>query len=671
MNDHTVSSSRPSMRDLRADLTAVPVSSSRSGMWMVVDAIAGRITRVSNELWQSLQQGDATALQWQQARSAGWTRQRRQTQRTPFSPLAVRIPLGSLDAIANRLAPWTGWVFGRLAVWGWCLAITAALLMVIGRSSQVAASASSLGAFLSQTHPLVLAFWFVVTKAVHELAHAIMCRRIGYQAGECGVLMLCGMPCPYCDVSDSVREPSPWRRMSVMLAGIYVEWIIATIATFVWIGSRNPSTAWHAFHLMLVCGISTLVFNANPLMRYDGYFVLSDLVGSVHLRSESRSAFRGIVTARIAGRGFASRVTPTIRSVLLAAYHVASTIYRCVVLFAIAAMLLIAAEYLHLESAIIVLMAVVAIALVFKQLRSMAMAMGGKGDWSGVSGIRRAMLGATALLIGIAVFLIPLPRYQTARGTLDAALADTVYLPHDALVDLVPVTWGQYVKAGETIVRLRDEANEIEMTKVAGRLSVARLRSQLSRRVTMDRGDEAGDWETFEAGRQGLQTRLASLNDRAATLELRAKVNGVVLPPKSTLSTPSQGGITTPADRRGTFASSQQAWCRISTDGLLHAVLAVDARDRNQIRLGSPVRIAVSAMPGQVFESVVESVSPIQSDSRSLIQRAGYEVLCPLERFPPTDVLSVLGAQCRATVRLPNRTMASSVWSGCKEWFGE
>ncbi|TWU56053.1 hypothetical protein [Rubripirellula reticaptiva] len=670
-----VSANDNSSNRLRRDLSCVVTDSSRRSMRIVIDEISGRFTRVSADLWQALQSGHASPDQWRQADQVGWTRRRTVTSRafifSKFSPLYIRIPIGSGDGIARRLTPWTGWLFSKTAVTFWLALVALSAGLVLSRSQQWMTLFGSLGMFLAQTSPVVLGIWFVITKVIHELAHAVMCRRVGSRCGSVGLLLLCGMPCPYCDVSDTSRNPSAWQRASVMLAGIYVELIIASLAALVWLGARDVVIQWHAFHLMFVCSISTLIFNANPLMRYDGYFVLADWIGSVNLRADSKNAFRDVVVARFAGSGFATQPESSSRSIGLSIYHAASTVYRCFVLLGIAAMLLVVADQMHLRPLMVAVIAIVVIMMTFRSAKRIAQIVGGQGNWIKVPAIRRLAFVIMLMGGGAAILFWPTPRYRTTTGMIDAVDAEKVFLPSDGFVEVAAVDFGDRVEPGQTIVRLRDEAIEFEETRITGQLRIAKVRSQLSRRAAMGQGDNADTLRTLQAQEEGLQARLVSVQTRADRSNVRTNIGGVLLPAESTLEMDPINGTQSLARRVGSLATSRQAWCRISGDGQLHAVITIDARDRQRIRLGTTVRITATAIPGQVFVSQIESVSPIDQETESVVRRAGYEVVCPLIEVLQTDMLELLGSQVRAAVRMPDRTMAEDLWQNCKDFLGE
>lgn len=660
---------------LRRDLRSITVDGRRRAYRIVIDEISGRFTRVSEHVWQALRRGDLDESVWQEARAAGWTRERTPSQRRTFSPLYFRIPIGSVDSLAARLAPFSSVVFSAAAILIWSTLIAVAGMLAASRSAELLASLGSLRLFLTQSDPVWLGVLFIGTKIAHELAHAVMCRRMGSRCGSVGILFLVGVPCPYCDVTDIWRQPSAARRAAVMLAGIYIELIIAAIATLVWVSAVDPAIRLYALNLMVVCGISTIVFNANPLMRYDGYYVLGDLVGSTNLRQEAGKAFAGVVSARIAGPAYSLARRGDFRSIALAGFHAASSLYRVLVAIAIATLLLGVAEYFHLRTVAVGIVWIAVIAAAARVIRRVIHIARGLGRWNDVPVWRRAPVGLGIGLLAAAVLFMPLPRFRRATGWVDASSAASVFLPSDGIVEEVATDIGSFVETGDILMRLRSESLAIQRAKLGGQLRVARLRSNLSRRVTLNRVETASQWRTeqwmtLQAAQDAVEAQLASTDQRIRQTEIAAPESGVVLPAQSSVKWLDPSTSLSLRDRVGTAADAHAPWCRIAPDAAMNAILVIDARDRTNIDVGAAVNINLTESPEIVFRSTVAAVSAIENDEPSVTRQAAYQVLCPLPDVDRQDMLRWLGKECRGVFHLPHRTLASDMTQWMSEWLG-
>src|SRR5947207_10206454 len=152
-----------------------------------------------------------------------------------------------------------------------------------------------------------------------------------------GLLFLVFSPAMYCNVSDSWTLPSKWKRIVISSAGIYVELLIAAIATFVWWNSPTKPFVNHlSLCLMVVCSVSTVVFNANPLMRYDGYYVLADWIEIPNLREKANRFLQNLVLEKCLGIEVPPEEYMDLwRKVGFLVFAVVSYVYRWVVTFSL------------------------------------------------------------------------------------------------------------------------------------------------------------------------------------------------------------------------------------------------------------------------------------------------------------------------------------------------
>src|SRR5205085_3361693 len=172
---------------------------------------------------------------------------------------------------------------------------------------------------------------------IHEHCHVLISNLLGGEVHQMGALFLCLSPALYCNVSDAWVLPNKWHRIIISAAGIYVELVIAAIATFVWWNTpTQPFVNNMALSLMVVCSVSTVVFNANPLMRYDGYYVLADWLEIPNLRERSNRFLKNLVLEHCLGVEVQPEGYMALgRRILFVTYAITSYIYRWVVTFTI------------------------------------------------------------------------------------------------------------------------------------------------------------------------------------------------------------------------------------------------------------------------------------------------------------------------------------------------
>lgn len=200
-----------------------------------------------------------------------------------INPFWMKLPLGKPDGWLDQANGLLGWIFHPAAILVSLLTMVIALVSLATEWDRLASSAGSV--FSPSNWIWMLVAW-VVLKIVHEFAHAMVCKRLGGTVKETGIIFILFAPLAYVDVTSSWRFQSRWRRIAVAVAGMYIELLIAAICLIFWCYTRNELVAYHLLNVVMMASISTLIFNANPLMRFDGYFVLADFLGIPNLYQE-------------------------------------------------------------------------------------------------------------------------------------------------------------------------------------------------------------------------------------------------------------------------------------------------------------------------------------------------------------------------------------------------
>lgn len=534
------------------------------------------------------------------------------------NPLYIRLPGFPADRIARRLAHSSDWVFGRPAVIFWSICFFVTGLALCGKTGQLWNSVAGLATFQAR-HWLVALSVLAITKIVHELAHATVCRRMGAPCRQIGALFLCGTPCLYCDVSESWRIASPRRRAAVMLAGIYVEWILATIAAWVWLTSEPSFAHMLALHIMMVCGVSTFIFNINPLMKYDGYFVLSDMLNVGNLKSKASRSWHAFVLSFPHRFLQADAGTRRDTNLFFAAYHFLSGVYRYIVLVALSSWLYLLSTRCGLEPLGRGLMLLIAILTIWSLVGRWFNMWRGTGMWQQASILRRTVIGVTLLLGTGLVLVTPFDRRITAQGNVELADAVPLYVPEEGLIEEVFADFGSVVRQGDPLVQLHSSELELEHPNLAAQVRKLedKLRSFRSRAAIEPELLE--QVRTTEAMLAAAIQRLERANARIENLYIVAPRDGQVLRPE--MQTPSPAGLERLADRRGGNAAADSVWCIVGNPHAKHVVLGVDASQRAQIEVGSPLKIRINTLSlnvtGGVLEATVDDISLVTKDANA------------------------------------------------------
>jgi len=263
-------------------------------------------------------------------------RRRRETIARYSSLMAIRFRGINPDRLLRWLYPVMSWIFSPLAI-GMCLALMlSALMLVVVQFATLQSRLPALEQFFSPTGALGLMLALAASKVIHELGHGLTCRHYGGECHEMGVLILVLTPCLYCNVSDAWTMPNKWHRIAISAAGIWIDLLIASTATYLWWFTEPGLLNGFCLNLMFVCSVSTLVFNANPLLRFDGYYVLSDLLEIPNLAQKSSKLVRRTLASVCLGiEPDDDPFLPQQSRGLFLVYSVAAFVYRWMITFSI------------------------------------------------------------------------------------------------------------------------------------------------------------------------------------------------------------------------------------------------------------------------------------------------------------------------------------------------
>jgi len=447
----------------------------------------------------------------------GRERTKKKVQQQAIGLMYFRVKLFNPDQVLTLLEPILRPILNRWGFMAWAAFILFALFAVIPKWDALVGGFGSAIAPANWGWMIVV---FVVTKLIHETGHGVICKRFGGQVPELGVMMLVLLPAPYVDASACWAFPSKWQRIAVGAGGMIFELFIAAVATFAWLNSPAGSlTHQIAYNAMLTASVSTVLFNANPLMRFDGYYMLSDLLEVPNLMQRSTQMLKHLAQkylyqVRNTTPPGSSRAEQTI----LVVYGALAMGYRIFLFFSIT---------LYVMGQ---LFAIGLILAVWTAAMWFILPIGGFIHWLATGNQiaehrGRAVFTSIGLaaLLALAVGIIPAPDRRRAVGVVEGVARSGIFFGTDGFVKVAHARPGERVKRGEPIVTLESPELTADLDSTRARVAEAEA---IERAATLKDPAEA---QVARERVQMLRGTLGTLLDKAAKLIVRAPHDGVVV----------------------------------------------------------------------------------------------------------------------------------------------
>ena len=392
------------------------------------------------------------------------------------SPLSIRIPLLDpepfLSASIKYVRPIYSW-FGLIL---WAIVIGIGLTLAIINWQGLTENASD--RVLALENLLLIALVYPFVKIIHELGHAYAVKRWGGEVHEVGVMLLVMFPVPYVDASAATAFRSKYQRMLVGAAGILMEAFLAALAMIVWTLAEPGIVRAVAFNTMLIGGFSTVLFNGNPLLRFDAYYVLADFLEIPNLASRGNAQVAYLTKRYLYGvQGITSSGNSRGEGIWLAGYAIAAYIYRLFVMVAIA--LFVASQYFIVGS----LLAIWSIwsTLFMPLIKTISKPATDPQLRTKRSRIFWVSLSILGLVVG-GLFFLPVPYKTQTEGVLWIPQQAYVRSGVSGFVNSVKVTSGSLVESGQLLVTLESPDLKARANILAAQVNEARVRLAASLR---------------------------------------------------------------------------------------------------------------------------------------------------------------------------------------------
>ena len=432
------------------------------------------------------------------------------------SPLAIRVPLWDPDRFLDATMLLVRPVFSLFGAIAWLAGLLWGISLAVTHWGELSGNVAD--RVLSADNLLMIWILFPLVKFVHELGHGYAAKRWGAEVHEMGVMFLVFVPVPYVEASAATAFPSRWQRALVSAGGMFAEIPLAVLALWLWT-ELEPGLARSAmYNVVLIAGVSTVLFNGNPLLRFDGYYILMDLIEMPNLGPRSNRYIGYLIQRYVFNveKAVSTADSPDERKILLV-YSVASYFYRLVVMsaivlfvatkfFIIGILLAVWATFQMFVMPVLKLLWFVLASPVLKDRRTRAI----------------GLTGSFVAVIASGFLFVPAPLATVSEGVIKAPEHTSIYAQAEGFVSNVTAAPNQTVAPGDVLLSLEAPLLEAE-------ISVLKAQSLELEALLQAAQEDPAQARLFRAEIDHVSAQLVRARERQEALVVRAPRSGAFL----------------------------------------------------------------------------------------------------------------------------------------------
>jgi putative peptide zinc metalloprotease protein len=473
------------------------------GQIHAADALICDVTPDSRELFRRYQRQERMKL-----KQRFWT------------PMAIRIPLFDPERFLQRTMPFARLLFNKYTAVLWLVVTIAGIVLASVHWGDL--TEDIVDRALTPQNLILLWFIYPLVKALHELGHAYTAKLAGGEVHEIGIMFLVFVPVPYVDVSSAWGFRDKYQRMMVGAAGIVVEVFLGALALFTWLAVEPGIVHVLAYNVMLVSGVSTLLFNGNPLLRFDGYYVFADALEIPNLGGRANKYLGYLVQRYLFKSADAESPADTPgERFWFVVYGIAAFCYRVFIMFVI---------ILYVGGKFFTIGVVLAIwATITQILVPVGKSMAFLFKSPRLKSNRKRSVGIVAVFVAAVIgllFFVPAPLWTLAEGVTWPSDKSKVRAEADGfIVELLAEDHGR-VEAGQPLILTRDPVSQARVRRLEAQSR--QLEAQLTAVRNVDRVQADIVRQELNAATEDLERA----RERAGALVIRSPRAGVFIVPR-------------------------------------------------------------------------------------------------------------------------------------------
>lgn len=550
-----------------------------------------------------------------------------------WTPLALRFPIFDPDKFLQRTLKFVSPLFSWFGIVLWLIVVGTAVGLAIIHWTDL--TRDVMDRILAPSNLLLLWLIYPFVKAVHEFGHAYATKNWGGEVHEIGIMLLVLTPVPYVDASSSLGFRNKYKRMLVGAIGIMAELFIGSLALFVWLNVEPGAISSVSYNIMLICGISTLFFNGNPLLRFDGYYVFNDLIEVPNLGTRSNKYLGYLVQKYVFKvKDVDSPANTTGERVWMVIYGIASFIYRLFIMFVI--IIFIAGKFF-----------LIGVLLAMWAIGTQVLTPIGKSIYYLLDNPRlryergRAITLTiiTLLIVVFLLFVVPAPDWTRAQGVVWVPEKSQVRAQADGFITKVLEPENTQVTRSQPLIETRDPFLKAQVEVLQAQYR--QLQAELDAAMTQSRVQT----EIIREEMSSLKARLNHYTKREKELLIRSPTNGRLIIPHR-------------EDLPGHFVRQGQLIAYVLRPGEVTARVVVSQADITKVRQdtrGVAVMLAgwdAEPVPARILREVPAATNKLPTAALGSTGGGPFAVdpsddkgLTTLERIFQLDVTLPKGAQ--------------------------
>lgn len=366
------------------------------------------------------------------------------------NPLSLRFTIFDPNNFLDHLLPISKLIFTKSSFILWLAIMFAAIVLAAGHWSGLSENISD--RVLTTNNLLLIALLYPIIKIIHELGHALATKVWGGEVHEIGIMFLALIPNPYVNTSSAWSFDQKHQRIIVSAAGMMFELLVASFALFFWLAVEPGLARAVAFNIMIISSVTTLIFNLNPLLKFDGYYILSDLINIPNLTQRSNKYISYLIQRYLFGlKNTPSQVTSKGESNWFLFYGITAFFYRIFILAVIT--IFIASKFFIVGILLATWIFITQIiAPISKQVNYLfrSPSLGNKRQ--------RAITVSTSIICSliILIFFVPVPTTTIAQGIIRLPEKSEIRIESTGFVKQVLVTDGAFVEVGTPLIESFD-----------------------------------------------------------------------------------------------------------------------------------------------------------------------------------------------------------------------